>query len=257
MAERRMFSMQIVDTDAFLDMPLSAQALYFHLAMRADDDGFVSNGKRILRTIGANEDDMRLLFHKRFMIAFDNGVAVIKHWHMHNYIRKDRYKPTSYTEYKNRLLIKSNQSYTLHDGIPTDNQVSTNGQPTDIPTVDAGKVRLGKGSIGKNNTLSGKPDFVYADAVDYLNDKAGTKYKHQSQKTRRLIDARISDGFKLKDFQKVIDNKTQEWLGTDMEKYLRPETLFGTKFESYLNQKTNSKSKPSIEWFADYLKEKE
>lgn len=256
MAERRMFSMKIVDSDAFLEMPLSAQALYFHLGMRADDDGFLGNGKRILRTIGANEDDMKLLFHKRFMIAFDNSVAVIKHWQMHNYIRKDRYKPTSYTEYKNQLLIKSNQSYTLQVDIPTDNQVSTNGQPNDIPTVDVGKVRVGKGSIGKNNTLSGKPDFVYADTVDYLNDKAGTHYKHTSAKTRRLIDARISDGFKFKDFQTVIDNKTQEWLSTDMEKYLRPETLFGTKFESYLNQK-NSKSKPTIEWFADYLKEKE
>jgi uncharacterized phage protein (TIGR02220 family) len=104
--------------------------------------------------------------------------------------------------------------------------------------------------------IKGKPNFVYADAVNYLNDKAGTNYKHTSSKTRTLIDARVKDGFKLKDFQKVIDNKTKEWLKTDMAKYLRPETLFGTKFESYLNQPVKETSS-GIDWFDEYVKGKE
>lgn len=112
MAEKRMFTQKIIDSDAFLDMPLSTQALYFHLNMRADDDGFVNNPKRIQRTIGASEDDLKLLIAKRFVICFENGVIVIKHWRMHNTLRKDRYTPTQYQEELSRLKIKENKSYT-------------------------------------------------------------------------------------------------------------------------------------------------
>ena len=87
MAEKRMFTQKIIDSDAFLDMPLSTQALYFHLNMRADDDGFINNPKRIQRTIGASDDDLKLLIAKRFVICFENGVIVIKHWKMHNTLR--------------------------------------------------------------------------------------------------------------------------------------------------------------------------
>lgn len=112
MAERRMFTKQIIDSDAFLDMPLSAQALYFHLNMRADDDGFVNSPRRIQREIGVSEDDFRILLTKRFILAFDNGVIVIKHWRMHNYLRKDRYHPTQYQEQFNTLYIRENGAYT-------------------------------------------------------------------------------------------------------------------------------------------------
>lgn len=98
MAERRMFSKKIIDSDAFLDMPLTTQALYFHLSMRADDDGFVSNPKRIRTMVGASEDDLKLLIAKRFVLTFDSGVVVIKHWRIHNYINPDRYIPTTYVE---------------------------------------------------------------------------------------------------------------------------------------------------------------
>ena len=90
MAERRMFTQKITESDAFLDMPLSTQALYFHLCMNADDDGFVKNPKRIARMMGAGDDDMKLLIAKAFVIAYESGVIVIKHWRMHNLIRKDR-----------------------------------------------------------------------------------------------------------------------------------------------------------------------
>ena len=113
MANKRMFTMKIVDSDSFLDMPLSTQCLYFHLNMRADDDGFVGNPKRICKLIGCNEDDLKLLLMKRFVLGFENGVIVIKHWRMHNTIQKDRYTPTAYSDELKQLGIKDNKSYTL------------------------------------------------------------------------------------------------------------------------------------------------
>ena len=98
MAERRMFAKTIIDSDMFLDMPLSTQALYFHLSMRADDDGFINNPRKIQRMIGAADDDLKVLVMKRFILPFDSGVVVIKHWKIHNYIRNDRYKETVYKE---------------------------------------------------------------------------------------------------------------------------------------------------------------
>lgn len=112
MAERRMFAKTIIDSDAFIDMPLSTQALYFHLSMRADDDGFINNPRKIQRMVGGSDDDLKLLAAKRFIIPFDSGVVVIKHWKIHNYIQRDRYKPTVYSEEKSLLEIKENGAYT-------------------------------------------------------------------------------------------------------------------------------------------------
>lgn len=108
--------MKIVDTDAFLDMPLSTQCLYFHLNMRADDDGFIGNPKRIMKITGASEDDLRLLIAKRFVLTFEDGVIVIKHWRMHNTLSRDRYTETSYIDEKRMLLLKENGSYSLASG---------------------------------------------------------------------------------------------------------------------------------------------
>lgn len=111
MAERRMFSKVITDTDAFLEMPLSTQALYFHLAMHADDEGFVSSPKRILRETKASEDDFKLLIVKRFILTFDSGIVVIKHWKIHNLIQKDRFKETTYLEEKATLTLDRKNAY--------------------------------------------------------------------------------------------------------------------------------------------------
>lgn len=108
-----MFSKSIVDSDAFLDMPLSTQALYFHFGMRADDDGFVNSPRKIQKMISASEDDIKVLIAKGFIIPFDSGVVVIKHWKMHNTLKSDRYKPTAYQEEKALLFEKPNKSYTL------------------------------------------------------------------------------------------------------------------------------------------------
>ena len=116
MAEKRMFTQKIIDSDAFLEMPLSTQALYFHLNMRADDDGFVNNPRKLQRYIGAGDDDLKLLLAKRFVIGFESGVIVIKHWRMHNTLRRDRYSPTVYQDELALLDVKDNKSYTERDG---------------------------------------------------------------------------------------------------------------------------------------------
>lgn len=138
MAERRMFAKTIIDSDAFLDMPLSTQALYFHLSMRADDDGFINNPKKIQRMIGCSDDDLKLMLAKSFIIAFESGIIVIKHWRLHNYIQKDRYKPTIYQNEKSRLCEDKSHVYSLDTGCIQD-----------VSEMDT-QVRLGKDSLGKD-----------------------------------------------------------------------------------------------------------
>ena len=175
MAERRMFARTIIDSDAFLDMPLSAQTLYFHLSMRGDDDGFINNPKKIQRMIGAADDDLKLLIAKRFIIPFESGIVVIKHWKIHNYIRKDRYKPTVYQEELSMLSEKENNSYTLDIGkackpvkpisvtvgIPSDNQVGDKMETQDR----IGEDRIGEVSLGedKGNSSDSHPNNTLTD----------------------------------------------------------------------------------------------
>ena len=150
MAERRMFAKTIIDSDAFLDMPLSAQALYFHLSMRADDDGFVNNPKKIQRMVGASDDDCKLLILKRFILTFESGVIVIKHWKIHNYIQKDRYKETVYLKEKSELTIDENNSYTerIQNVYKLDTQVS----------IGKDRVSIDKDSIDKKENIKEKVD---------------------------------------------------------------------------------------------------
>ena len=247
MAQRRMFSKKITETDFFLDMPMSAQCLYFHLNMSADDDGFIGNVKTIRRMIGASEDDLKLLMAKEFLIPFDSGVVVIKDWKIHNYIRSDRYNETVYQDEKKQLKQLDNGRYEL-------------GIPNVIPAVHQmdTQVRLGKDRLGKDNTLSSDSTvYPYKEIIEYLNDIANKQYKYTTSKTQTMIKARFNEGFNLEDFKSVIDTKSKEWTNTDMEKYLRPETLFGTKFESYLNQSVE-KSQEDIKTrdnAFDYLEE--
>lgn len=234
MAEKRMFAKQIIDSDAFLDMPLSTQALYFHLSMRADDDGFVDNPNKIQRMIGASSDDLKLLMAKRYILTFESGVIVIKHWRMHNTLRMDRYKPTVYQEEMSTLAIKGNKSYTeanrlaqIDGGKSTGNQLAT-------------QIRLDKNSIDKNKDIVVEIQTIppYKEIVEYLNDKTNSHYRYTTKATQRIINGRISDGFTVDDFKKVIDIKSEQWLSDKkMSAYLRPETLFAAShFESYLNE---------------------
>lgn len=144
MAERRMFAKTIIDSDAFLEMPQSSQNLYFHLAMRADDDGFINNPKSIMRLIGCKDDDANILIAKKFLIPFESGVVVIKHWKIHNYIRNDRYNETKYVEEKSQLEYDKNNAYRLTSGTPLVDERLT-------------QVRLGKDRLGKDRLESKSP----------------------------------------------------------------------------------------------------
>ena len=153
-----MFAKTIIDSDAFLDMPLSSQALYFHLSMRADDDGFVNNPKKIQRVIGAADDDLKLLAAKRFVIPFETGVCVIKHWRIHNFIRSDRYKETVYQEEKSQLITKDNKAYTLR-------------QDDEIPALPDAGMSVGIPSVSNRDTqvrLGKDRDRLGEDSIDYL-----------------------------------------------------------------------------------------
>ena len=162
MAERRMFAKTIIDSDAFLDMPMSTQCLYFHLAMRADDEGFLNNPKKIQRMVGASEDDLKILLSKRFILAFESGVIVIKHWKIHNYIRGDRIVKTAYKEERALLDVKENGAYTEHracgsqlpDSCPSDDSQVPDMCPPDDSKA-AAQDRLGEVSIGEVSTGKG------------------------------------------------------------------------------------------------------
>ena len=141
MADRRMMSKTVIDDDNFLEMPTTAQCLYFHLLLRADDDGFVKAPKSIMRIIGAKEDDMRVLCAKQYVISFESGVIVIRHWKIHNLIKSDRYKP-SQAEERKQLFINDDKTYSLME--PKWNQDGTKVEPQ----VSIGKVSIGKDSVG-------------------------------------------------------------------------------------------------------------
>ena len=152
MANKRMINASIVETDLFVDMPLSAQCLYFHLNVNADDDGFVGSPKRIQRSIGASDDDLKLLIAKGFVIVFQSGVIVITHWKMHNTIKKDRYTKTIYTDELNQLGSSENKAYKLIvDNAETIwNQNGTKPDPKCLQNGTADKNRLDKNRLDKN-----------------------------------------------------------------------------------------------------------
>lgn len=173
MAQRRMMSMHIIDTDAFMDMPHSAQCLYMHLLMRADDDGFIASVKKIMRMVGTQDDDLKILFSKKFVLPFESGVCVIKHWKIHNLIRSDRYNETKYIDEKNLLALKDNGSYSLDTiGIPDDNQTA----PIRDTQVRLGKVSKGKVRLDKNNY--GEFENVLLTEEEYL--KLETLYNKEN-----------------------------------------------------------------------------
>ena len=220
MAERRMFSKSIIDSDLFLDMPLSTQALYFHLSMRADDDGFVNNPKKIARMIGADDDSLKLLTAKQFIIPFESGIVVIRHWRVHNYIQKDRYKETSYTEEKKALIQKNNGEYILdtdctQDVYKTDTQVS-----------------IGKYSIGKNNIN------MCAEAQTSLSDKSKSSrfipptvddVKAYCKETGKPIDTEAFINYYQSNGWKVGRNAMKDWKAAVRNWYQRD---YGNKAQS-------------------------
>lgn len=251
MAERRMFAKTIIDSDLFLDMPSSTQCLYFHLSMRADDDGFINNPKKIQRMIGSNDDDLKLLIIKQFLIPFDSGVVVIKHWRIHNYIQKDRYKPTLYQSELEQLDVDRSKNYELKDvEISTDTKCIH-----DVSKMDS-QVRLGKVSLELDK------DSIYIHTAEeekqvskYVSNNENLKeFKNLYEKNIGLINGitaewliDISENIDVKLFKRAIEIATdkskcnlgyvkgiiKQWLDLNISTY--------EQLEAYQLQKKNQK----------------
>lgn len=204
MSERRMFAKTIIDSDAFLDMPLSTQALYFHLSMRADDDGFVNNPKRIQRTVGASDDDCKLLVMKRFILTFPSGVIAIKHWRIHNYIQKDRYKETVYTKEKSKLYINQNNAYT---------DKASEGKPLIVST-------LPQNGGGECLNAAENARETYDDVMNDMQLEDGVKpimwrfIKHCQLNGRTLTNDKLTDILYEMDKQRLDEDEKIEALQT-------------------------------------------
>lgn len=217
MASKRMFAMTIIDSDAFLDMPLSTQALYFHLSMRADDDGFINNPKKVQRLVMATDDDMKLLIAKSFIIPFESGVVVIKHWKIHNYIQTDRYKPTTYQDEKALLTVKENGAYTLDtDCIQNVSEV--------LP-----QNRLDKNRLDKSSNISCASFESFWSEYTKKRDKA---------MARKAYEARLKDGFSEDELLEACQNYMAECKKENREqRYIKDAKTFlgvNTPFVDYL-----------------------
>lgn len=217
MAQKRMFDKTITNSDKFLEMPVSTQNLYFHLSMNADDDGFVDNWKSIIKISGAKEDDLKLLIAKSYVIPFESGVIVIKHWRINNFLRKDRHIDTHYIEEMQQLDVANNNEYVLKDW-------STNGQPS----ID--KNRIDKNNI-YINTCSNKPTTNFTNEELFIafwsaypkkkNKGSAEKWFKSHKPTKELVDTMI---------EKIEQQKnSKDWLKNDGQFIPYPSTWLNAK----------------------------
>lgn len=192
MAQKRMFNNLVVGSDDFLEMPDSSQNLYFHLSMKADDDGFVDNWRSIMRMTGKKEDDLKILIAKSFVIPFDTGVLVIKHWRLNNYIRKDRYVETTHLAEKSLISTDSNLVY----------QMSTNG----IPDGSIDKSSIDKISIDKNSSV----DAEIKKIVNYYEDNIGQMGSYIFSEIESYLDDFNADVI-IYAIEKAVDSNVKKW----------------------------------------------
>jgi hypothetical protein len=239
-----MFSQNIIDSDAFLDMPLSTHALYFHLAMRADDDGFVNNPKKIMRMIGANEDELNVLSAKKFILNFESGIIVIKHWKIHNYIRSDRYNETTYKIEKSTLSLDENNAYTsrvIPPVIPPDNQ-----SPPQY-SIEENKIE----------------EVSIEESIDSFFEKAWKLYPLKKGKNK-IKDARKKTIYKLGDNFIICIERYKQYVDTRRKddfptlKYQDGSTFFNGGYVDYLDENyepiTITAKKGYVNPYAEMLK---
>jgi hypothetical protein len=210
-----MFAKTIIDSDAFLEMPQSTQLLYFHLSMRGDDDGFINKPKSIMQMVGCKDDDIKILIVKKFIIPFETGIVVIKHWKIHNYIRNDRYIETKYKEEKASLELDENSAYKmstkcLPDGIPNGNQMAT-------------EVRLGKDSIGKDNNSGTSPQKNTLKSPTLEEVQAYCKERNNKVDPDKWYDFYSSKGWmigknKMKDWKAAVRTWEKSGQATQLQK---------------------------------------
>lgn len=253
MAERRMLTRKITENDAFTSLPPTTQLLYFHMCMSADDDGFCDTIRQAMFNAHADVNDLEMLINKRFIIPFDNGVIVIKHWRMHNAIRKDRYHETAYVEQKKQLLLKDNNAYTENRG---GEALATSWQPNgnQLATEDS----IGKDSID-NNILYGDSDGKNSEEIQEITTENATDAKDDaddffakcwqcyprkkgkgsvkpSQKKRLLNDVG------LEQMLRCIERYKQYVVGKDEQYIMYGSTFFNSGYVDYLDENYGEKN---------------
>lgn len=222
MAERRMFAKTIVLSDAFLDMPLSARCLYFTLGMLADDDGFVNSPKSIARQCGATDDDLKILIAKRFILVFDSGVIVIKHWRLNNWLRNDRKTDTVYQAEMATLMLDEHGAYTENNDIyfPRDNRLPTKCQPlaNQMPTensIDENNIVYSKKENEKKESEKHKyGEYNNVLLTDEEYEKLNEEFPDLPDRIQKLSEYIASKGEKYKSHYATIKN----WARMDKER---------------------------------------
>lgn len=221
MAQKRMFCNDVISSDNFLEMPDGSQNLYFHLSMKADDDGFVDKYKSIMRMLGKKEDDLKILIAKSFVIPFENGILVIRHWRLNNYIQKDRYKETVYKEQKELLSLDKSNVYELYTNcVPSidKNSIDTNSSLNNniynyleniynrtISSIEVDKI---------NNWLEDFTEDIIKHAIDLsvLNNKKNLSYVNGIIRNWKSNEYKTLEDIKANETKKQTEDKNQEEL---------------------------------------------
>ena len=240
MATRRMFSLDVVNTDLFLDMPVSAQCLYFHLGMRADDDGFIASPKQIMRMATCTQDDMKILVSKGFVIPFESGIVVIRHWKQHNYIQSDRYRKTKYTEEKDRLELKDNVYVLDTERIQSSSKSDT-------------QYRLSKDIVrDRDNNYS----------VHFESFWNAYPRKKEKAKAYKCYNARLNDGYSEEELLTAATEYAKECKERKTEeRYIKLGSTFlsaSTPFVDYLKKEgdkseAEERRRPAADFYEQYM----
>lgn len=250
MAQRRMFSIAVIDTDKFNDMPISARLLYYELGMRADDDGFVASPKKIIKMVGCSEDDLKSLIVKGFVICFDSGVIVITHWKMHNYIQADRYKKSIYQEERSKLKLENN-IYSLSDLSAVDTECIQD--VSEMDTQDRlGKDRLSKVRLDNNMSTSvdGRNAFDYQSVINSFNSicvSLPTVQKLTDKRRKRMKNAKkILGEMSFEEFFRIIESsdfltgRNGVWNGCGFDWIFNPANLTKIIEGNYANKQSTT-----------------
>lgn len=248
MGNHRMFTNTITDSDLFLEMSLSAQALYFHLGLHADDEGFVSSPKRIVRATGCNEDDLKLLIAKGFVICFNSGIIVIAHWNLHNSIRKDRKKDTFFKTEK-ALLTLNNGVYS-----EVDNQLTTTCQPTDNRL--SAQDKISKDNISKDNinnmstSVDGRNAFDYQSVINSFNSicvslptvqKLTDKRRNRMKNAKKILgEMSFEEFFRIVESSDFLTGRNGVWNGCGFDWIFNPANLTKIIEGNYANKQSTT-----------------
>lgn len=259
MAQKRMFDKSVTNNDLFLEMPDSTQNLYFHLNMEADDDGFVDNWKSVMKMTGKKDDDLKLLIAKKFIIPFESGVIVIKHWRINNYLRKDRYHQTKYLKEKNQLSIEENEEYSLNNyaGIPLGNREENRIEENNIsttPTIEQNIEQFLRGDLEEEPLVDNLYSFLehaWGRSLSPFEYELLGKWE-DNEITRYAIKESVKcNARSIKYVERIVDNLKAKGIQTEAEAIIESDNF---KLSRKHKIKTYSNSGDKLEKLEEKIK---